>query len=56
MLLLVWLRLWLLLLLLLWLLLLLVICEGAVQIEAAFATRGYVVRVLGELDPDLDDL
>ena len=32
------------------------ICEGAVQIEAAFARRGYVVRVLGELDPDLDDL
>ena len=32
------------------------ICEGAVQIEAAAATRGYVVRVLSELSRDLDDL
>ena len=32
------------------------ICEGAVQIEAAFARRGYVVRLLIELDRDLDDL
>ena len=26
------------------------------QIEAAFARRGYVVRLLTELDRDLDDL
>ena len=32
------------------------ICEGAVQIEAAFARRDYVVRLLTELDRDLDDL
>ena len=32
------------------------ICEGAVQIDAASARRGEVVRLLGELEGDLDGL